>query len=65
MLRPDKANGKSELQSVLQSSFLSIEKNSIKLGGPAHGIVTRTVHKTLPGGGRGPGGGGSLMSDLK
>ena len=22
---------------------------SIRLGGPAHGIVTRTVHKTLPG----------------
>ena len=29
--------------------FLSIEWNSIRLGGPAHGIVTRTVHKTLPG----------------
>ena len=24
---------------------------SIRLGGPAHGIVTKTVHKTLPGGG--------------
>ena len=23
----------------------------IRLGGPAHGIVTKTVHKTLPGGG--------------
>ena len=22
---------------------------SIRLGGPAHGIVTKTVHKTLPG----------------
>ena len=28
---------------------------SIRLGGPAHGIVTKTVHKTLPGGGGGPG----------
>ena len=24
---------------------------------PAHGIVTKTVHKTLPGGGGGPGSG--------
>ena len=24
---------------------------SIRLGGPAHGIVTKAVHKTLPGGG--------------
>ena len=29
---------------------------SIRLGGPVHGIVTKTVHKTLPGGGGGPGG---------
>ena len=29
---------------------------SIRLGGPAHGIVTKTVHKTLPRGGGGPGG---------
>ena len=33
--------------------LLSFEWNSIRLGGPAHGIVTKTVHKTLPGGGRG------------
>ena len=26
-----------------------------RLGSPAHGIVTKTVHKTLPGGGRGLG----------
>ena len=26
-----------------------IKWNSIRLGGPAHGIVTKTVHKTLPG----------------
>ena len=30
-----------------------IEWNSIRLSGPAHGIVTKTVHKTLPGGGGG------------
>ena len=30
----------------------------MRLGGPAHGIVTKTVHKTLPGGGGGPGVGG-------
>ena len=33
--------------------FLSIEWNSIRLSGPAHGIVTKTVHKTLPEGGGG------------
>ena len=38
-------------------SLLSIEWNSIRLGGPAHGIVTKTVHKTLLGGGGGLGGG--------
>ena len=35
--------------------FLSIEWNSIRLSGPARGIVTKAVHKTLPGG-RGDGG---------
>ena len=30
---------------------MSIEWNWIRLGGPAHGIVTKTVQKTLPGGG--------------
>ena len=30
---------------------------SIRLGGPTHGLVTKTVNKTLPGGGGGPGGG--------
>ena len=34
---------------------LSFEWNSIRLGGPAHEIVTKTVHKTLPGGGRSQG----------
>ena len=32
---------------------LSFEWNSIRLGGHAHGIVTKTVHKTLPWGGGG------------
>ena len=31
---------------------LSME--SIRLGGSVNGIVTKTVHKTLPGGGGGP-----------
>ena len=30
--------------------FLPIKWNLIRLGGPTHGIVTKTVHKTLPGG---------------
>ena len=30
----------------------------MRLGGPTHGMVTKTVHKTLPGGGRCLGGGG-------
>ena len=29
--------------------------NSIRLGGPAHGIVTKTIHKTMSGGGWGQG----------
>ena len=33
--------------------LLFIEWNLIGLGGPAYGIVTKTVHKTLPGGARG------------
>ena len=37
---------------------LSIKWNLIRLSGPAHGIVTKTVHKTLPGGGGDGGGGG-------
>ena len=50
-----------DLMCILPHSgdFLSIEWNLIRLdvGGPAHGIVTKTVHKTLPGGGGGPRGG--------
>ena len=40
--------------------LLSIERNSIRLGGPTQGIVTKTIHKTLLGGG-----GGSLISEVK
>ena len=40
---------------------LSFEWNSIRLGGPAHGIVTKTVHKTLPGNGGGQGVGGGRV----
>ena len=43
-----------------QSILLSIEWNSIRLSDPAHGIVTKTVHKTLPGGGGGQGWGGGV-----
>ena len=35
--------------------FLSFEWNAIRLDGPAHGIVTKTVHRTLPRGGMGQG----------
>ena len=28
---------------------MSIEWTFIRLGGPTHGIVTKTVHKTMPG----------------
>ena len=30
---------------------MSFEWNSIRLGGPAHGIVTKTVHNSARGGG--------------
>ena len=33
--------------------LLCFEWNLIRLGGPAHGIVTKTVHKTLTGDGEG------------
>ena len=35
----------------LMLPYICLEWNLIRLGGPAHGIVTKTVHKTLPGGG--------------
>ena len=37
---------------------MSNEWNLIRLSGHPHGIVTKTVHKTLPGGGWGVVGGG-------
>ena len=42
---------------------MSFEWNSIRLGGLAHGIVTKTVHNTPPGvvGVNGVGGGGGLV----
>ena len=51
---------KKENEHFKQVRLLPIEWNSIKLSGPAHGKVTKTVHKTLPGvvGGRGGGVGG-------
>ena len=33
----------------MRNLFLSFKWNPIRLGGPAHGIVTKNVHKTLPG----------------
>ena len=44
----------------MSPNALSIEWNSIRLSGPAHGIMTKTVHKTLPGGSGGQGGGGQV-----
>ena len=40
-----------------RSEELSIEWNLIKLGGPTYGIVTKTVHKTVPGSCGDPGSG--------
>ena len=48
--------------------LLSIEWNSIRIGGPSHRIVTETVHKTLQGGGGDEGGlgdGGLRGGDLR
>ena len=42
---------------ILGKPSFCLSMESIRLGGPAHGIVTKIVHKTLPGGGQGPGGG--------
>ena len=47
---------------VITLQSLSFEWNSIRLGGPAHGIVTKTIHKTLPGGGRGQGARGGWVA---
>ena len=46
-------------------SLLSIEWNWIRVGGHAHGIVTKTVYKTLSrGGGQGGGVGGGLVGKI-
>ena len=45
-----------KVSTLWQKGSLSFEWNSIRLGGLAHGIVTKTVYKTLPGFGRGQGG---------
>ena len=34
---------------ILSADIFSMELNSVRLGVPAHGIVTKTVHKTQPG----------------
>ena len=36
-------------RNILVSSYLSFERNFIRLCSPVHGIVTKTVHKTLLG----------------
>ena len=43
---------------ILGEPSFCLSMESIRLGGPVHGIVTKIVHKTLPGGGGGPGVGG-------
>ena len=40
---------------ICSTGLLSFQWNSIRLGGHVHGTVTKTVHKTLPGDGRGQG----------
>ena len=49
VVNPALYNG--EHMQTVYHSLLSFEWNSIRLGGPAHEIVTKTVHKTLPVGG--------------
>ena len=43
----------SKERQVISFKLLSIEWNSIRLGGHVPGIVTKTLHKTLPGGVKG------------
>ena len=50
--------GREKLTLILAWYLLSIKWNLIRLGGHAHGIVTKTVHKTLPWGGMAKGVGG-------
>ena len=40
------------MQIALFRLLLSIEWNSTRIGGPAHTILTKIVHKTMPGVGR-------------
>ena len=47
---------------VFMQDSLSFKWNAIRLDGPTLGIVTKTVHKTLPGGG---GGQGSRVVEVK
>ena len=51
-------NEKIQKKILVSDLSLSIEWNSIRLSGPARGIVTKTVHKTMSGDGQGVGGGG-------
>ena len=44
--------------------LLATEWNSIRLGGASHGIMTKTVHKTLPGVG-GIGSGSNIRTEVK
>ena len=37
-----------KLDQVVAKNLIVYQWNSIGLEGPAHGIVTKTVHKTLP-----------------
>ena len=43
---------------ILGEPSFCLSMESIRLGGPAHGIVTKNIHKILPGGGQVRGGGG-------
>ena len=42
-----------DVQNCAVTFVLSIKWKSTRLGGPAHGIVTKMVHEALPGGGGG------------
>ena len=55
----------SNLDFIPYLALLSFEWNSIRLGGPVHGIVTKIVHKTLPVNSRGQGGRGGWVRVIK
>ena len=48
-LTENSSGSSKERKNVAIKSYLSVEWNLIRLGGTAHGIVTKTVHKTLLG----------------